>query len=184
MKKWIPVLVVIVCTLLSACASSDPAVRETGPDRVIGWLHGNCLALDDVSIPAGAQVVVVTLGEPEKVVVVNVTGRALGAESCPPLLDDRKDVNLDSGLAFYQVDADPVVELGIGVVQPGGDRELSVTELLDINGDGRRDSFSHCNTSEGMQFSVWADKAGRRTPLWTGYYYLGYDIEANCPEGG
>ncbi|MGQ4659954.1 hypothetical protein [Lysobacter sp. F6437] len=182
MQKWI--LVAVGCALLSACVSDSPVVRGNGSDRAIGWLHGNCIALEDARVRVGTRVAVVTLGETQQVVAARVTGRALDTDACPALLDDRKDVNSGSGLAFYQVDADPEVELGIGVAQMGGDHELSVAELLDTNGDGQRDSFSRCATAEGVRFSVWADETQHGAPLWTGYYYLGYDTEADCPEDG
>jgi len=177
-------LVAVSCALMSACVSCSPIVRDKDPDRAIGWLHGNCLALEDARARVGTRVAVVMLGETQQVVAARVTGSALDTEACPALLEDRRDINLGSGLTFYQVDADSEGELGIGVIQTGGDRKLTVAELLDTNGDGRRDGFGRCATSEGVQFSVWADEARHGTPLWTGYYYLGYDTEADCPEGG
>lgn len=180
MQRWM--LVAVSCVLLSACVSDGPVVRGNGSDRAIGWLHGNCIALEDARARVGTRVAVVTLGEAQQVVAAKVAGRALDTKACPALFGDRKDVNLGSGLAFYQVDAGPGVEWGIGVVQMGGDRELSVPELLDTNGDGRRDAFGRCATSEGVRFAVWDDEARQGAPLWTGYYYLGYDTEADCPE--
>jgi hypothetical protein len=39
-----------------------------------------------------------------------------------------------------------------------------------------------CVTSEGVKFSAWEGEPYRGTPLWSDYYYLGYDVEPNCPE--
>ena len=165
-KTWLPALLAVCCALVTACVADDTLVRGTEADLATGWLHGNCLAL----------------GEVQQVVTAKVTGRADGAGECLALLDDRRHANLASGLAFYTIDVDAEMELGIGVVQTAGSRALTVMELLDTNGDGRRDGFGRCSTSEGVRFSVWADKVGLGTPLWTGYYYLGYDTEADCPE--
>lgn len=180
MQRWM--LVTVSCALLSACVSGNGVSRGDRPDRAIGWLHGNCLALEDASARVGQEVAVVMLGEEQQVMTAQVTGTANDGGECIALTDDRRDTNLRNGLTFYKIGADAQVELGIGVVQAGGSRALTVSELLDTNGDGRRDSFSHCTTSEGVQFSVWTDEARSGAPMWTGYYYLGYDIEANCPE--
>ena len=181
-KTWLPALLAVCCALVSACVADDTLVRDTEADLATGWLHGNCLALDDAEVRAGSPVAVVRLGEVQQVVTAKVTGRADGAGECLALLDDRRHANLASGLAFYTIDVDAEMELGIGVVQTAGSRALTVMELLDTNGDGRRDGFGRCSTSEGVRFSVWADEVGLGTPLWTGYYYLGYDTEADCPE--
>ena len=181
-KTWMPALLAVCCALVSACVADDTLVRDTEADHATGWLHGNCLALDDAEVRAGSPVAVVGLGEVQQVVTAKVTGKADGAGECLALLDDRRHANLASGLAFYTIDVDPEMELGIGVVQTAGSRALTVMELLDTNGDGRRDIFSHCATSEGVRFSVWAEEVGRGAPLWTGYYYLGYDMEADCQE--
>ena len=180
MQRWM--LVTVSCALLSACVSGNGVSRGDGPDRAIGWLHGNCLALEDASARVGQEVAVVMLGEEQQVMTAQVTGTANDGGECIALTDDRRDTNLRTGLTFYKVDAAPELELGIGVVQTGGNRQLNTPELLDTNGDGRRDAFGRCATSEGVRFVVWADEARQEVPLWTGYYYLGYDTEADCPE--
>lgn len=183
--KLVAMAIAVAC-VLPGCASGDRSLRKAenaGSNRAIGWLHGNCLALAGSKPRIGSQVAVVALGDVQRIVAARITGKAVGADECIPLLDDRRAGNLREGLAFYRIDADAPVELGIGVVQSHADPVPAVSDLLDTNGDGRRDTFSHCATSEGVQFSVWADEARRETPLWSGYYYLGYDTEADCPEG-
>ena len=69
------------------------------------------------------------------------------------------------------------VDLGIGVL---GETKV-VQGGIDLTGDGRPETFTQCATSEGVSFRVWSGTPYQGLPLWSGYYYLGYDVEANCP---
>ncbi|MBI3899713.1 MAG: hypothetical protein HY308_15665 [Gammaproteobacteria bacterium] len=72
------------------------------------------------------------------------------------------------------------IELGIGIV--GNDVVPSNGKInVDVNGDGSPDQFTQCSTTEGVSFNLWAKSAYEGKPLWSGYYYIGYDTEANCP---
>jgi hypothetical protein len=51
---------------------------------------------------------------------------------------------------------------------------------IDLTGDGTAETFTQCSTSEGISFSVWSGKPYAGEPLWSGYYYLGYDTEVIC----
>ena len=62
-KTWLPALLAVCCALVSACVADDTLVRDTEADLATGWLHGNCLALDDAGVRAGSPVAVVRLGE-------------------------------------------------------------------------------------------------------------------------
>jgi hypothetical protein len=82
-------------------------------------------------------------------------------------------------VSFYRIattDSRPI-ELGVAVIGavsragPG----------IDIDGDGKADHFTQCATSEGISFAVWNIAPYKGTALWSGYYYLGYDIERTCP---
>jgi hypothetical protein len=52
---------------------------------------------------------------------------------------------------------------------------------VDLNHDGQSEVFSSCATSEGIKFAVWTGKAYQVEPLWSGYEYLGYDLQPTCP---
>lgn len=170
----------ISCALISACASGAIPVDAGGPvdAAAIGWLHGPCIALADDALVSGSGVAVVVLDEPQRVVAARIGRRAEAADGCPALLDDRREVNLAGGLSFYLVEPAAEGALAIGVPAPSG--ITSTRDVLDIDGDGRDDTFGHCATSEGIRFFVRAARDGR--PLWNGYYPLGYDVQPDCPE--
>lgn len=173
------------CVLLMACAStaapsSSSSTSEVSPS--IGWLHGGCIALSAAEVAVGTGVVLVSLDGPRQTLTsVRISEHADDVEGCPALLEDRSAANRANALSFYRVEPVPTTELAIGVLS-GRSGIVDVDAVLDTNGDGRRDTFTQCSTAEGVRFSVWADKAGHGEPLWSGYYYLGYDVQPNCPE--
>lgn len=176
-------LTTAACMMLVACASNITPAVSTAPSGIspsIGWLHGSCIALADPDVAVGTGVVLVSLDGPrQKATTARIEGAADGSDSCPALLEDRRDANRTNGLSFYWVDPVPAAELAIGVVtaQPS---PIDADAVLDTNADGQRDTFHQCATAEGMQFSVWADDVGNGEPLWRGYYYLGYDVQPDC----
>jgi len=171
----------LCCVLLSACvsgaASDDIGSRDDPP--AVGWLHGSCIALANDAVEPGTGVTVVTLDDPQRVVAARIVRRAEAADGCPALLEDRGGMNLANGLSFHLVAPADESGLAIGVLAPVGVTSTPA-EVLDVDGDGRRDTFGHCATSEGIRFFVRAAGGGRR--LWSGYYHLGYDVQPDCPE--
>lgn len=103
---------------------------------------------------------------------------------CPQLNDDRKAINIAEGFSFYSVK--PISqEIDLGIALVGGlskYRETNSQIAADINNDGVSDYFTQCSSSEGIHFNVWSEKPWIGKLLWSSYYYLGYDIEPNCPK--
>ena len=165
--------------LLSACVLTT----ASGPlHAAIGWLHGGCIALSDAGVAIGTGVALVSLHDPDQPVTrAHVQERVDGTDGCPALLPDRREANQISGLSFYRVEPAPEAELAIGVLY-GHSGPAHAETALDTNADGRRDTFHQCTAVEGVQFSVWADEVGSGEPLWRGYYYLGYDVQPDCPD--
>lgn len=164
----------------AGCASAERPANVVQP--VVGWLHGACIALPKADVRPGSAVAVVELGGPESIVDASIADRARSGETCYPLMDERREVNLASGLTFYRLELREPVELGIGIVRSKAGDKLPLEAVLDIDGDGRRDTFAHCATSEGVRFSTWSGPPYAGDPTWSGYYYLGYDTQANCPS--
>jgi hypothetical protein len=162
--------------------SSAPAAAGTIPlDERLGWVNGSCLAMMNQVVPGDTAVTVVALdGSPAVVTGKIVTGKIVAAtqspDICAPLLADRRGSN--DMWSFYQVRLDRHVDLGIGVT---GD-VVAVDGGLDLTGDGKAEQFTQCSTAEGVSFGVWAGPPYRGAPAWSGYYYLGYDTEADCPS--
>ncbi|WP_152597816.1 hypothetical protein [Novilysobacter arseniciresistens] len=172
------------CALLAGCVSgvaADGFGSQPADEPTIGWLHGPCIALADDNVAPGSAVTVVTLDDPQRVAMARIEGRAEAAEDCPALIEDRREANLASGVSFYRVAPLDEAALAIGVLQSPGAAAGSEA-ALDINRDGRRDTYGHCATAEGIRFFVRGDPDGNGRPLWTGYYYLGYDLQPDCSD--
>lgn len=178
-------LVIILVILCFIGCSSTPQTKASDNkielEGFIGWLHGNCFAVRNSNILNGSNLIVVRLDNKQKIILSKIVRKVNNGNECYALLEDRRVINLEGGTSFYTVSSEKPIEIGIGVIQRDNDNIFTEKELLDINGDGRKDTFSQCSTSEGIQFSVWDGVAYKSNLIWSGYYYLGYDTEANCP---
>ncbi|MDH2433396.1 hypothetical protein QCD60_12520 [Pokkaliibacter sp. MBI-7] len=161
---------VFIALLPAVGCAAEPASL----DQQLGWLHGQCLAIKNAGLVAGSKVQLVLLDEPQTTISGTVESKVTDSSQCFALMDDRRKVNQAAGYQFYRVATTEPVELAIGRVS---DEQIRLTEP-----DLRNAHFSYCSTGEGVQFSVWPVQAYQDKPLWRGYYYTGYDTEADCPE--
>lgn len=128
-----------------------------------GWLVEGCLALPARDLQVPRDFALVDFAHDQRRVHGVVIRKAVDKDHCPALLPGRRDVNEASGNAFYVVKLGAPSDLGIGIVGK------TPTEKL---------SFGHCATSEGIRFTV--TRGSQR--VWSGYYYLGYDVEPSCAD--
>lgn len=154
--------------------------KQNKLDSSIGWLHGNCLAIKNKHLDNNTKLKVVEL-DAQSSFLATILRNANNADECYPLQEDRKSINLQSGNSFYLVSSTKPIEIGIGIISNNLDGNNLENKLLDSNQDGRKDTFSYCYTSEGISFNIWKEAAHKSALIWSGYYYLGYDTEENCP---
>lgn len=155
-------LVFFISAIVVSCSSLSEPKRAALDDK-IGWLHGNCLAIKNASIPPYFQFTLVHLNTENTIEKATIKKRATDSDDCYPLLDDRVSVNTSAGYFFYTVDSKEPVNLAIGILNP---EDISVSAL----------NFSYCTTSEGVKFSA----SKNSSSVWEGYYYLGYESEPTC----
>lgn len=159
-----------------AATSSAPATAEPLEMR-LGWVTGACLATANKALTSGSPITVISVDDNASIVTGRVSGRTASDETCPALLQDRRKQN-ESKWSFYELKLSRPVDLGIGII--GGAK--AVIGGLDLNGDDAPEKFTQCASSEGVWFRVWSGPAYQGIPLWSGYYYLGYDVEVTCPS--
>jgi hypothetical protein len=71
----------------------------------------------------------------------------------------------------------------IAVVEPPGDvTKMGGVIASDLDGDGTRESFGVCASSEGLHYMVWTGAPLEGRLRWHRYLYLGYDLEPSCTE--
>jgi hypothetical protein len=158
-------------------AASPAAANSTPLEMRVGWVTGSCVAMANDSITAGSPITVVSLDDKSSIVDGRITGRATSDATCPALLQDRRKQN-EARWSFYELKLSAAVDLGIGVTG----NVTSVQGGIDLTGDGLPEKFTQCATSEGVSFRIWAGTPYQGMPLWSGYYYLGYDAASNCPS--
>jgi hypothetical protein len=158
-------------------ATSVPATATATPLAMrVGWMHGSCLAIANQALAGGTPIAVVSLADKASIVDGRVVGRTASDAVCPALKPERRQIN-ESKWSFYELQLPVTVHLGIGVtgestLVPGG---------IDLTGDGMPETFTECATSEGVSFRVWSGTPYQGVPIWSGYYYLAYDVETTCP---
>jgi hypothetical protein len=150
----------------------------------IGWLHGACLAIANPNLAGGTPVVVVITGEPQKVEQARIGERTDSPQKCQALLEGRAAFNAKPGMIFYTLESGGIerTNMGVGVVAPPTNAEVvGGLVRMDLDRNGHGEVFSSCATTEGIKFAVWTGKAYQGEPRWSGYYYLDYESQPNCP---
>src|SRR5262245_61024331 len=153
-------------------------------DRWIGWFHGPCLAISDPNLARGTTVDLVVMGEPQSLLQGQVGEQVTSGAACAPLAEGRRSQNAKPGTSFYGLEGTKLAstDMGIGIV--AAPHKLVVVNGLaqtDLNSDGRTEVFSSCATTEGINFAISTNKPYQGIPLWSKYYYLGYDMKPTCP---
>lgn len=183
MGRRVARIVALLITIPAAFIVSSCSRREPAPQAIehrIGWLESNCLAIDNAMLEAGAPVTIVVFDDPQSIAEAKVLGSTtLSAEQCSALRQERRAVNTAKGISFYQVATADARTIALGIAIVGA--VSRVGSGIDIDRDGKADQFTQCTTSEGISFAVWNAAPYQGTPLWSGYYYLGYDTERTCP---
>jgi hypothetical protein len=173
---------------------------ESGPDFPlvfslldfeVGFLDG-CLAIRNPALQPGTPVAVMTIGDgdrfmEDRVLDLRLNGtivaKTTSDERCPPLSDMR--LIESEGFTYYEVALDdgPLMHpdeegvFGVGIV--GVPKEIV---WIDLDANGRADSFTACKYYEGFEFVIWSGAAYGGEQLWNDYYYLGYETdEIECP---
>lgn len=186
MSKYI--LLVSLAMTIAGCASLIDNTQTATLTKQVGWFYDKCLVINALGLTAGTALTLFDADASQNVFRSRIITPASGANECAPLADDRKSVNAEDGNFFYlitkpkETQAGSTFNLGIAVVHSYKNGSQLGTETLDLDNDGTADLFSYCATSEGINFTVWSAAPYKSKKLWNGYYYLGYDIEPNCPE--
>ena len=189
--KISPLLILILLGIVNGCSkdkvqavplkeSKEQTVFEY--NRHIGWIHGRCLAIKRADLHKGAVVQIVTLTSPQQVVKSAVTDVATSDSGCLALLPDRSKINQKKGRSFYMLELPPKTEfMAIALLDYEGEL-LSKDDMIhiDLNHDGNQETAYSCQTSEGLKFFLTSIHEPGSTPIWSDYYYLGYDTKPTC----
>jgi hypothetical protein len=131
--------------------------------------------LANPNLKAGDGVKLVTLSKPQSIRGASVIRKA---ERC-------RDSGFQSGYDYYslslaagQVES---LEIALAIVKPAGGASIKKGLVsLDLDGDGRREYFRKCTSSEGVHLTVWSGRPLESKRRWHYYYYLRYDVVPTC----
>ncbi len=126
----------------------------------------------------------VITGDPQKVQQTRTLDQTTSATTCKALLPDRAKTNAKPGISFYALEPASLAatDMGVGIVNPPSAPAIANgLAQADLLRDGQAEVFTSCATSEGIKFAVWTAKPYQGDPRWSGYDYLGYDMQPTCP---
>ena len=165
----------------SSAASGQPSA-SFDYNRHIGWVHGRCLAIKRTDLRTGTVVQVVALESPQRTFKTSVASVATHDSGCLALHPDRGKINQKKGRSFYILDLPEGANfMAVGVLAYEGEL-LSVADgvRMDLDRDGKQEAAGFCQTSEGIKFFLLSVDQSDAQPVWSDYYYLGYDTEPTC----
>jgi len=176
---------VLMFTLISCVptqkTNTEKQINNDSSHEMFGWFSATCFASVNDNLKPDEKILVINLEDPQSVSSATIIGPAT-TENCGPLAKDRRERNTSEGLYFYQVENKTDFNLAIGII---GKVSLIKTEsgkiYADLGDDGTFEQFSFCTTNDGISFDIWSSKPYETPPKWSGFYYLGYDVERNCP---
>jgi hypothetical protein len=169
--------------LVGACRTSHaPPTFNYAADLGVAVKKADrtCLDIRNRTLSAGQRIWFVTASAPQTTGEAEITGKA-----------DQPCTAADKNKPGFQQYEFSVVR---GSLQTGvpvfaltnftGTLTTTETGVTgDLDGDGIPEFFRSCTSSEGVHLTVWTGKPLEGQRKWHYYYYLGYDVDANCTEG-
>jgi len=145
----------------------------------IGMDNQICFDIKNPNLHPGDYIKIISLDRPQSIAQATVIERI--DKTC-----SKQDKNDESENHYKLKHLKGKIEpsaISIGVVNP--EAQFIVRNGIvsgDLDGDGKKEYFRICASSEGLHLSVWSGKALTGKRQWHRYYYLGYDIEGDCTE--
>lgn len=172
----------LLALLLAGC-QNPPAIVAFDYEAAIGVIsvkaEGACLDIRNETLFTGQRIQFVTVSASQTTGVAEITGKADGPS---PAADHgrqrlhRYKIKVIRGSLEKAAPAFAIANFS-GTLTAA---ETGVTG--DLDGDGKAEAFRHCTSSEGLHLTVWTGKPLTGIRRWHSYFYLGYDVYANCTE--
>jgi len=136
----------------------------------------SCLVTHNSALAAGTNVLLVSLSTPQSTAVAKVIKKS--DQTCPST--DPSDLAL-AGYELSLADGkNNRSSFFIAVFPPPKTSEQEGLVVAEM--DQKKQYFRTCTSVDGAHFTVWTGKPLVGKPVWHQYYYLGYDVEANCSK--
>ena len=172
-------LAVVLLLVLSCCRTplkpthfsytTDIGIVVLGPGRA-------CLQIRNASLSQNTEIDLVDPKIPQSTSTAIVIRQADNV--CPANIGEPEVSRYEIRLAK---DLPPSTMMAI--VDPGVSfQRVGDLVTADLTHNGHQDFFRYCASSEGLHFTIWSGPSVESARLWHQYYYLGYDVEANCAD--
>ena len=170
------------CVFLILAGSAVGQTRPFSFKSQIGVVTMNssgdiCLTIPLANLNEGDPVQLVVPDKPQRLVTATVQRRL--SDSCTESSDFSENVSSYSVRRISGRFESGTV--GFAVVGAGSKfRVANGFAHADLNRDGNREYFRACASLEGLHLTIWSGRPLKGVRRWHHYYYLGYDLEANC----
>jgi hypothetical protein len=184
--------------LASGCSRpAEPVQAQFSFEKQIGLVEvrheSSCLAVHDLSIKSGTKVTLVAQPDVTDLdhEVPAIAEGTIVERISEPCDDKIGNGDRDEIPTFYRVMVSDTESLGrtaftglfVGVVEPVTPVTIRDGKIdADLDGDGTKEFFRTCTSSEGGHFQVWTGPPLTGKPRWHWYRYAGYDTENTCTE--
>ena len=187
---------VLLCALVTAfaCGKKPEPASSFRFEQQIGianlWeAREGCMAIANPSIQPDTKVMLADQGTEHVAFETSKVGEAIVGEridNCDGNHLYSTELSV-SGPTYYRLRlADEWKGNGyaFAIVGPSGTLAVNKDQKIegDLDGDGRKESFRMCLSSEGAHYQVWTGEPLIGQGRWHGYVYAGYDTEANCTD--
>jgi hypothetical protein len=172
------------------CVEIAGGARGFNFDTQIGVVDTNhqkelCLNILNAGLTEGSPISIVLTDRPQSVVKAVVVKKLEG--SCSRNPDTHPEASfyslrlLRKGLKPVEpVDLNPPSIAIIAPTRPVG--VVGGKASADLDGDGRKEYFRSCTSTEGIHLTVWSGRPLIGKRKWHTYYYLGYDVVPSCDK--
>jgi len=153
----------------------------------VSFQSSGCLRTKNGSLSEGQPVaVVLSIDEPPQKVIGATVGRE-HEKSCARYASEIGDHNPGKNY-YYELkmndpDAVESFDVGIAVIVPAEKVVLEKGSAhIDLDGDGKPESFRECTGNEGTLFSIWNGMPLSGKRIWESFYYVDYDTVPTCTD--
>jgi hypothetical protein len=192
---WRQYIVIFLAMIVApGCSRQTEPVAQASflYDQQIGLANveglEGCLASHNPSMSAGTRVTLVDQPAPGLAFDTPTVAEATVAERVADC-DNRHMFSTElslSGPTYYRLRSDSEWRgnsYAFAIIRSGGVVAVKGNNVEgDLDGDGTKESFRMCLSSEGAHYQVWTGEPLTGRPRWHWYVYAGYDTDPNCTE--
>jgi hypothetical protein len=173
-----PAWPILMLVLWCAACRTPPKFSYTSRLGVVVAKSGQpCLAIHNSGLPPDSRIRLVSTSAPQSTTDARTVSR--GDKVCAS--SDTSDPGLDRYSLHLTKDNAASSTPAIAISDFSGSfGKVDNLVFADLEGDGQREFFRACTSAEGVHFTVWSGKPLEGKLRWHQYYYLGYDVDANC----